>query len=186
MGSSQTRAWTRVPCIGRSILNHWATREVHCPFSLHHTYWASLRNLSLILFCTHSTLIPPQLIAAGENYAALSALNSRSLISSGPLLLPGNHNAFPHFFHSPTLLNHIFIPFIFSSTSNTSFSILTLSWWQYFLFHWEIETITKEFPQTPTTISTHLINCLCAHILCFLPLLWVNCSRYKPALSLVH
>ena len=28
VGSSQTRAWTRVPCIGRWILNHWATREV--------------------------------------------------------------------------------------------------------------------------------------------------------------
>ena len=28
MGSSRTRARTRVPCIGRRILNHWATREV--------------------------------------------------------------------------------------------------------------------------------------------------------------
>ena len=27
VGSSQTRARTRVPCIGRRILNHWATRE---------------------------------------------------------------------------------------------------------------------------------------------------------------
>ena len=27
--SSQTRDWTHVPCIGRWILNHWATREVH-------------------------------------------------------------------------------------------------------------------------------------------------------------
>ena len=27
VGSSQTRAWTRVPCIGRQILNHCATRE---------------------------------------------------------------------------------------------------------------------------------------------------------------
>ena len=27
VGSSQTRARTRVPCIGRQILNHWATRE---------------------------------------------------------------------------------------------------------------------------------------------------------------
>ena len=27
MGSSQTGAWTRVPCIGRQILNHCATRE---------------------------------------------------------------------------------------------------------------------------------------------------------------
>ena len=28
VGSSQTRARTRVPCIGRQILNHCATREV--------------------------------------------------------------------------------------------------------------------------------------------------------------
>ena len=27
VGSSQTRAQTRVPCIGRQILNHYATRE---------------------------------------------------------------------------------------------------------------------------------------------------------------
>ena len=26
--SSQTRDWTRVPCLGRQILNHWTTREV--------------------------------------------------------------------------------------------------------------------------------------------------------------
>ena len=37
VGSSQTRARTRVPCIGRRILNHCTTREVqvaHC-FNLH-------------------------------------------------------------------------------------------------------------------------------------------------------
>ena len=28
MGSSQTRDWTCVPCIGKWILNHWTTREV--------------------------------------------------------------------------------------------------------------------------------------------------------------
>ena len=27
VGSSRTRAWSRVPCIGRQILNHCATRE---------------------------------------------------------------------------------------------------------------------------------------------------------------
>ena len=30
VGSSQTRARTRVPCIGRQILNHCATREALC------------------------------------------------------------------------------------------------------------------------------------------------------------
>ena len=34
VGSSQTRARTRVPCIGRRILNHCATREVPSPFFL--------------------------------------------------------------------------------------------------------------------------------------------------------
>ena len=47
VGSSQTRARTRVPCIGRQILNHCATREapvlvnfLHCnltPFPSFHT-----------------------------------------------------------------------------------------------------------------------------------------------------
>ena len=36
VGSSQTRARTRVPCIGRRILNHCATREVLVP--LFHMY----------------------------------------------------------------------------------------------------------------------------------------------------
>ena len=31
VGSSQTRDRTHVPCIGRRILNHWATREVPFP-----------------------------------------------------------------------------------------------------------------------------------------------------------
>ena len=31
VGSSQTRARTAVPCIGRRILNHRATREAHTP-----------------------------------------------------------------------------------------------------------------------------------------------------------
>ena len=30
VGSSQTRARTRVPCIGRQTPNHCATREAHC------------------------------------------------------------------------------------------------------------------------------------------------------------
>ena len=28
VGSSRTRGWTHVPCIGRQILHHWTTREV--------------------------------------------------------------------------------------------------------------------------------------------------------------
>ena len=32
LGSSQTRAQTHVPCIGRPILNHWATSEALCVY----------------------------------------------------------------------------------------------------------------------------------------------------------
>ena len=28
VGSSQTRDWSHIPCIGRQILNHWTTREI--------------------------------------------------------------------------------------------------------------------------------------------------------------
>ena len=35
VGSSRTRARTRVPCIGRQILNHWTTREVPVPHHFH-------------------------------------------------------------------------------------------------------------------------------------------------------
>ena len=43
VGSSQTRDRTRVPCIGRRILNQWTTREV--PMSTLECYdWASLHS----------------------------------------------------------------------------------------------------------------------------------------------
>ena len=40
VGSSQTRARTRVPCTGRQILNHCATREAPCTTSLSIHRWA--------------------------------------------------------------------------------------------------------------------------------------------------
>ena len=46
MGSSQTRARTRVPCIGRRILNHCATREA--PF---HLFLNRFRHLTVSFFC---------------------------------------------------------------------------------------------------------------------------------------
>ena len=39
MGSSQTRDRTRVPCIGRQILKHCATREALKPYSLRNTFF---------------------------------------------------------------------------------------------------------------------------------------------------
>ena len=57
MGSSQTRARTRVPCIGRRTLNHCATREAPIClffFSLNLYFWlcwvfVSVRRLSLVV-----------------------------------------------------------------------------------------------------------------------------------------
>ena len=47
MGSSQTRARTRVPCIGRRILNHCATREAPGRRILNH--WTTREVLPLVL-----------------------------------------------------------------------------------------------------------------------------------------
>ena len=50
VGSSQTRARTRVPCIGRQILNHCATREARfCPFLIG-LYVLLLSGNSLVSF----------------------------------------------------------------------------------------------------------------------------------------
>ena len=53
MGSSQTRVWTRVPCIGRRILNHCATREARC-FTF---YTVALILSFLFFFFTHTHCI---------------------------------------------------------------------------------------------------------------------------------
>ena len=45
MGSSQTRARTHVPCIGRRILNHCATREAH-----------EVNTLVFVFFCKEERL----------------------------------------------------------------------------------------------------------------------------------
>ena len=49
VGSSWTRARTRVPCIGRQILNYCATREV-LPFSFHyHILNLACRNAVIVM-----------------------------------------------------------------------------------------------------------------------------------------
>ena len=72
VGSSQTRDRTRVPCIGRWILNHWATREARLI-----TFDVDLDHLDEILFvrflhckvtpCTPASPILPFL--DGNHYA---------------------------------------------------------------------------------------------------------------------
>ena len=50
VGSSQTRACTRVPCIGRQILNHCATREApHYSFDSHFSN-SDVEHLFMCLF----------------------------------------------------------------------------------------------------------------------------------------
>ena len=51
VGSSQTRARTRVPCIGRQILNHCATREAPGSWILNH---CATREVSLLLILNQS------------------------------------------------------------------------------------------------------------------------------------
>ena len=47
VGSSQTRARTRVPCIGRQILNHCATREAHFWFLINWR-WNTIKVILII------------------------------------------------------------------------------------------------------------------------------------------
>ena len=55
VGSSQTRARTRVPCIGRQILNHSATREApHLIFLLWQVFNQPLKHVKSSL-CVMST-----------------------------------------------------------------------------------------------------------------------------------
>ena len=49
MGSSRTRDWTCVPCIGRRIINHWATREIPT-FFLKSSHWITLVYKHAVIF----------------------------------------------------------------------------------------------------------------------------------------
>ena len=74
VGSSQTRARTRVPCIGRQILNHCATREapIYC---LDLVSWAPAWLLQVPL--THVRLLP--------SLPVLPAVLSCKILSSASL-----------------------------------------------------------------------------------------------------
>ena len=87
VGSSQTRARTHVPCIGRWILNHCATREVpvcffNCVISLE--LKGNLSSLGLLLYVpfTDSSQSP---IAALKLYSVwIEHITSSSTISLLP------------------------------------------------------------------------------------------------------
>lgn len=60
------------------------------------------------------------------------ALNVWTQTSRGPLMLPAKHTVFIW----ATLFSHLPIHTLSSGTTNTSSSILTLSWWPRFLLFW--------------------------------------------------
>ena len=78
VGSSQTRARTRVPCIGRQILNHCATREaqeVICSF------WTVKFLVPMLVSCgCHNTLSQTWWLKTTEMYS-LTVLEDRSVKS---------------------------------------------------------------------------------------------------------
>ena len=61
VGSSRTRARTRVPCVGRRILNHCATREAPLPLfkPLLSSSFFSCQPLSLNIFLFSAAQAPP-------------------------------------------------------------------------------------------------------------------------------
>ena len=72
MGSSQTRAQTRVPCIGRQILNHCATREAHPRFFMSSfvSFWNTKTNLLNLSDDTSCNFL---LSSLSPNYHSLSS-----------------------------------------------------------------------------------------------------------------
>ena len=52
VGSSQTRARTRVPCIGRQILNHCTTREAQLCYFKPLKFWGVLATAVIITLIT--------------------------------------------------------------------------------------------------------------------------------------
>ena len=77
VGSSQTRARTRVPCNGRQILNHCATREAPAPGFFNHsvqepeilTHRCQVRQLSPL---NSAFFLPSQLTSTGTPRHLLS------------------------------------------------------------------------------------------------------------------
>ena len=95
VGSSQTRAQTRVPCIGRQILNHCATREaLHWVFEFHiemkfreHTVnpfsqYRSVRLVTCPVVCANTISLFSTLFRLLEEYVSLLFNPPRALASA--------------------------------------------------------------------------------------------------------
>ena len=80
-GSSQTRAQTHVPCIGRQILNHCATREapVGCLLITHRQETDTLSYPSRHLLYSWSNLSGPPGSSHVTHYSGQQALNTQKL-----------------------------------------------------------------------------------------------------------
>ena len=89
VGSSQTRAQTRIPHIGRQILNHCATREVRASFHVPvgHLY-VFFGKMSVQVFCPFFDWVVVSLL--------LSCMSCLYILEIKPLLVASFANNFSH------------------------------------------------------------------------------------------
>lgn len=67
-----------------------------------------------------------------------------------------NHTVFLKPIYSPPLLNTYFTPLLSPHIPYIA-SLLPLSWWPYWQLYWENWSNLQDAPQSPTTMSTHLL-----------------------------
>ena len=111
VGSSQTRARTRVPCIGRQILNHCATREAWpwclltkwqasaCTIVLHARDFCRSGGLMCYLFLSQPSQIQKLLLASFTEVAS----TGNTLHVAGPRFQPTTRLLPPSFFFLSSL-----------------------------------------------------------------------------------
>ena len=78
VGSSQTRDRTRIPCIGRQILNPWPTREVPPPFQQQQNGVIPINHRLLLKMMAHSYLLE----------ALRRAVSGNPQVADNPLPVP--------------------------------------------------------------------------------------------------
>ena len=89
MGSSQTRNWTRVPCIGRRTPNRWATKEAQlCFFFLRlFSLWEEVENFQDLLLCCLLMSLSEVLPSSRCEWAASNTWIGQACYYSCPLSL---------------------------------------------------------------------------------------------------